>query len=173
MKMISSVREIEKLCKLHWVEFYEVASRVDSVFAFAEAEGEQPGDVTKNPTVKKGRRGKEDTHWTVGFNLTRTSLIVRARVVVLRGDRRHVVDAGVVYDIAEPFEVSNSTMLDFVGERGFPTLYPHVQAAVNEGATRLDRRADLLGYPYPSELAKTLKTVGVPDDIIAPSDNET
>lgn len=66
-----------------------------------------------------------------------------------------------------------STMLDFVGERGFPTLYPHVQAAVNEGATRLDRRADLLGYPYPSELAKKLKTVGVPDDIIAPSDNET
>ncbi|MGH3885803.1 MAG: hypothetical protein ACRDSZ_04400 [Pseudonocardiaceae bacterium] len=77
-----------------------------------------------------------------------------------------------MYDIAEPFEAPHSTMLDFVGERGFPTLYPHMQAAVNEGAARLDKRAELLDYSYPSEMAKTLKSVRVSDGIIAPSDEE-
>ena len=168
MKTVSSVGEIEELCKVRRVEFYEVASRVDSAFASVAPEDEQAGEVAEDLITKKSRHKKEGVHWTIGFNLTKTSLVVRARVVALRGDRRHVVDAGVVYDITEPFEAPHSTMLDFVGERCFPTLYPHVQAAVNDGAAKLDKRADLLDYSYPSEMAKTLKSVRVSDDIIAP-----
>ncbi|MCX2965611.1 hypothetical protein [Gordonia aquimaris] len=121
IRQIDDPHDLLELVELTDVRFYESAAK-------RRLDGSERGDDTFRVAVRHDDQELE----------------IRCRTRIESDAATFIADAGAVYQLTEPVEISPQALETFVGRVGVMAVYPFLREAVSQGAARLTVARPLL-----------------------------
>lgn len=91
-----------------------------------------------------------------------SSVHCRFRFTVETSDARYLTDLASVFALEEPASIDRLVMKDFAERVGFMAAFPYIRESLTTTASRMGRRAPLIGLMRPGDLQIELSE-GTPD----------